>query len=71
LAFVKIKVAVIRFILSGIMIYTSFQLITDGLAKLFPIPRIPSQISLAIFLIIMVVDALLLFIMQRKEAGGK
>jgi len=71
LAFVKIKVTVIRFILSGIMIYTSFQLITDGLAKFHLIPKIPGQISLAIFLIIMVLDALLLFSVQRKEAGRK
>jgi len=71
LVFVKAKVTVIRFILSGIMIYTSFQLITDGLAKFYFIPKIPSQISLSIFLIIMVIDAVLLFIVQRKEAGRK
>jgi uncharacterized protein len=71
LVFVKAKVTVIRFILSGIMIYTSFQLITDGLAKFYFIPKIPSQISLAIFLIIMVIDAVLLFIAQRKAAGRK
>jgi len=66
LVFVKAKVTVIRFILSGIMIYTSFQLITDGLAKLYVIPKIPSRISLIIFLIIMVIDALLLFSAQRN-----
>jgi uncharacterized membrane protein YfcA len=71
LVFVKVKVMVIRFILIGIMIYTSFQLITDGLAKFNVIPRIPSRISLAIFLIIMVIDALLLFNAQRKSAGRK
>jgi Predicted permeases len=67
LVFVKAKVTVIRFILSGIMIYTSFQLITDGLVKFHFIPKIPSRISLAIFLIIMVFDAILLFRAQRKE----
>jgi uncharacterized membrane protein YfcA len=71
LAFVKIKVIVIRFILSGIMIYTSFQLITDGLTKFYVIPKMPSRISLAIFLIIMVIDALLLFNVQRKKAGRR
>jgi uncharacterized membrane protein YfcA len=70
-ALVKTKVTAIRFILSGIMIYTSFQLLTDGFAKLYLIPRIPSRVSLAIFLIIMVIDALLLFSVQRKEAGRK
>jgi len=67
LVFVKAKATVIRFILSGIMIYTSFQLITDGLAKFHFIPKIPGQISLAIFLVIMLFDAFLLFIVQRKE----
>jgi uncharacterized membrane protein YfcA len=71
LAFVKIKVIVIRFILSGIMIYTSFQLITDGLVKFNVIPKIPNWISLVIFLIIMVIDALLLFSVQRKKRGRK
>jgi uncharacterized membrane protein YfcA len=71
LVFVKVKVTVIRFILSGVMIYTSFQLITDGLAKFYVIPKIPNRISLAIFLIIMVIDALLLFNVQRKKARRK
>jgi predicted tellurium resistance membrane protein TerC len=71
LAFVKIKVVVIRFILSGIMIYISFQLITDGLVKFDVISKISSRVSLIIFLIIMVIDALLLFNAQRKKAGGK
>jgi len=53
------------------MIYTSFQLLTDGLAKLYLIPKIPSRVSLAIFLIILVIDALLLFNVQRKEAERK
>jgi len=71
LVFVKVKVIAIRFILSGIMIYTSFQLITDGLAKFNVIPKIPSRISLAIFLIIMMIDAFLLFNAQRKTARRK
>jgi uncharacterized protein len=71
LVFVKVKVIAIRFILSGIMVYTSFQLVTDGLAKFYIIPKIPSQISLAIFLIIMVIDALLLFSAQRKAVRRK
>jgi len=71
LVFVKVKVTVIRFILIGIMIYTSFQLITDGLARFYVIPKMQSRISLAIFLIIMVIDALLIFNAQRKKAGRK
>ena len=67
LVFVKVNVTTIRFILIGIMIYTSFQLITDGLAKYGVISKIPGRISLAIFLIIMVIDSLLLFSVQRKK----
>jgi len=71
LVFVKAKVTVIRIILSGIMIYTSFQLITDGLAKFIFIPKIPPSISISIFLIIMIIDAFYLFIIQTKEERSK
>jgi predicted tellurium resistance membrane protein TerC len=71
LALVKAKVTVVRFILIGIMIFTSFGLITEGLAKLKFIPKVPGHISLAVFLVVMVVDAFLLFNVQRKEAGRK
>jgi uncharacterized membrane protein YfcA len=71
LAFVKAKVTVVRFILIGIMVFTSFGLITEGLAKLNFIPKVPGYISLAVFLIVMVIDAFLLFSVQRKEAGRK
>ncbi|MDR2701027.1 MAG: sulfite exporter TauE/SafE family protein [Spirochaetaceae bacterium] len=71
LALVKAKVTVVRFILIGIMIFTSFGLITEGLAKLKFIPKVPGHISLAVFLIVMVIDAFLLFNVQRKEAGRK
>ena len=71
LALVKVKVLVVRFILIGIMIFTSFGLITDGLTKLNAIPKIPGQISLAVFLGVMALDALLLFQHQRKEARIK
>jgi uncharacterized membrane protein YfcA len=69
LTLVKAKVTVVRFILIGIMVFTSFGLITDGLARLNAIKKVPGHISLAVFLIVMVVDALLLFNVQRKEAG--
>jgi uncharacterized membrane protein YfcA len=71
LALVKAKVTVVRFILIGIMVFTSFGLITEGLAKLAFIPKVPGHISLAVFLIVMVIDAFLLFNVQRKEAEGK
>jgi uncharacterized membrane protein YfcA len=69
LTLVKANVTVVRFILIGIMVFTSFELITDGLARLNVIHKVPANISLAVFLIVMVVDALLLFNVQRKEAG--
>jgi uncharacterized membrane protein YfcA len=69
LVFVKARVTVIRFILIGIMVFTSFALVTDGLAKLSLMARTPGQVSLAVFLAVMAVDAFLLFWHQKKEAG--
>ena len=69
LALVKARVTVVRFILIGIMIFTSFGLVTDGLAKLNLMNKVPGHLSLTIFLIVMVIDAVLLFSMQRKKAG--
>jgi uncharacterized membrane protein YfcA len=67
LVLVKAKVTVVRFVLIGIMVFTSFGLITDGFAKLNLMPKVPGQISLAVFLIIMVIDAFMLYSLQRKE----
>jgi uncharacterized membrane protein YfcA len=69
IAMVKARVAVVRFILIGIMVFTSFGLVTDGLAKLAIMPKIRGEISLAVFLIVMIIDAVMLFNFQRKEAG--
>ena len=71
LALVKAKVTVVRFILIGIMVFTSFGLVTDGFAKLSLMPKVPGQITLVVFLIIMVIDAFILFNVQKKEAGRK
>ena len=69
LVLVKVKVTVVRFILIGIMVFTSFGLITAGLARLNLIGSIPGQISLIVFLAIMIIDAYLLFRYKRKETG--
>jgi uncharacterized membrane protein YfcA len=69
LVLVKAKVTVIRFILIGIMVFTSFGLVTDGLAKLNLMAKVAGQVSLAVFLGVMVIDAILLFRHQKKEAG--
>jgi uncharacterized membrane protein YfcA len=71
LVLVKARVTVVRFILIGIMVFTSFGLVTDGLAKLGLTPKVPGQISLAVFLTVMVIDAFILFSVQRKQAGQR
>ena len=71
LALVKARVTVVRFILIGIMVFTSFGLVTDGLAKLNLMAKVPGHISLAVFLLVMVIDAFVLFRVQRKETGRK
>jgi uncharacterized membrane protein YfcA len=71
LALVKAKVTVVRFILIGIMVFTSFGLVTDGLAKLSLMAKVPGQFSLGVFLAIMVIDAFIIFRQQKKEAGEK
>jgi hypothetical protein len=67
LVLVKIKVTAVRFILIGIMIFTSFSLITDGLARLGFIPRVPGSVSLIVFMGVMAYVIFLLFRAQRKE----
>ena len=70
LVLVKARVMVVRFILIGIMVFTSFGLVTDGLAKLNFTAKVPGRVSLAVFLIIMVIDAFILFSQQKKVMGG-
>ena len=67
LALVKARVDVVRYILIGIMVFTSFGLATDGLAKLQVIGKIPGGVSLTVFLLVMVADAFLIFAMQKKS----
>jgi uncharacterized membrane protein YfcA len=70
IALVRAKVTVVRFILIGIMVFTSFGLITDGLAKLKLMAKVPGQISLSVFLIVMVIDTFILFNVQKKKKEG-
>jgi len=70
LVFVKVKVTIVRFILIGIMIFTSFGLITDGFVKLNVMAKVPGQISLAVFILIMAIDLFLLFLTQKKRKEG-
>ena len=66
-ALVKAKVTIIRYILIGIMLFSSFVLITDGFARLGLMARVPGEISLAVFLVIMVVDIVVIVRMQKKS----
>jgi len=70
LVLVKVKVTVVRFILIGIMMFTSFSLVTDGFARLDIIPRVPGNVSLIVFFLVMVFVLFLLFSTQRKERSG-
>ncbi|MCL2373996.1 MAG: sulfite exporter TauE/SafE family protein [Treponema sp.] len=67
LVLVKVKVTVVRFILIGIMMFTSFSLITDGFAKLDLIPRVPGGVSMIVFLLMMAFVVFLLFRSRRKN----
>ena len=70
IVFVKVKVAVIRFILIGIMVFTSFGLVTDGFTKLNIMARIPGQISVAVFLSIMAIDVFFIFRSTKNRQGN-
>ena len=71
LVLVKIRVKVIRLILIGIMIFTSFSLVTDGLAKINLIARVSGSVSMIVLLLIIVVNGLFIYNYLKKEAGRK
>jgi len=71
LVLVKVKVAVIRLILIGIMIYTSFTLVTDGFAKLNLMTKVSGTTTLVVLLIIMIVNGAAIINYLKKEAGRK
>jgi len=67
---VKVRVSIVRVILIGIMIFTSFGLVTDGLATMGMIARVPGQVSLVVFIVAMAASLLVVFRMRGKEEGG-
>jgi len=67
-ALVKAKVTLVRFILIGIMTFTSFSLVSDGLAKLNLIPRVSGNVSLLVFFLVM---ALVVFLLLRAQKRAK
>ena len=67
---VRVRVSIVRIILIGIMVFTSFGLVTDGLTTLDMISRMPSRVSLVIFILVMAASMFAVFRMRKKEAGG-
>lgn len=68
---VKIKVAMIRVLLIGILFFTSFGLVSDGLLQLNIIGNVPGQVSVALFVFIMLACLFVVFKMHKKEEGGE
>lgn len=69
--FVKVKVKVIRFILIGIMAFTCFSLIADGLFRLYIMPAVPGLISLTVFFVIMAIDILFILRLNKNNMEVK
>ena len=57
-ALIKARSQAIRFILAGIMVYTSFGLVTDGLVKLSYISKVPGGVNVAVLLAVLAVVSL-------------
>ncbi len=66
-ALAKIKVHMVRLILIGIMIYTSFGLITKGLSMLGVIRTLPAVVQLAVFTAVMLAVILITVKNARKK----
>ena len=71
IALVKVKVRIVRIILIGIMLYTSFTLMADGFAKLGITAKTPPFVSLVVFIIDAIVIGVLMFRHLKNEAGSK
>ena len=71
LVLVKVRVTVVRLILIGIMIYTSFTLVTDGLAKLKLMAKVSGSVTLVVFLLVVAANAIMILNYLKKEAGRK
>jgi uncharacterized membrane protein YfcA len=67
---IKVKAKSVRFILIGIMSFSSFGLITRGLRTLGYIPAIPGAVYIAVFLII-IVGVVLVLLGKFSKLRGK
>jgi len=68
---VKIKVTVVRLILIGILIFTSFTLVTDGLTKLKLLLKVPGSVTVVVLAIVMLIDGVLIYSYMKNEAEKK
>ncbi len=64
-ALIKARSQAIRFILAGIMVYTSFGLVSDGLVKLSYVSKVPGAVNVAVLLAVL---AAVSFAVVRKSA---
>jgi len=64
---VRVKIMIVRVILIGIMFFTSFGLVSDGLATLGITGKVPGGISLTVFILVMVASLFAVFRMRGKE----
>ena len=62
----KIKVVLVRMILIGIMVFTSFTLVTRGLEMLGLIGEVPAFIQVLFFLLIMLGTAIIAFLKRGR-----
>ncbi|MGD9155700.1 MAG: sulfite exporter TauE/SafE family protein, partial [Bacillota bacterium] len=66
---ISVRSESIRYILIGIMAYTGFGLITNGLKKLNLMGDVPGWVSLTVLLVILAVVTVM--ILCKHEKGGK
>jgi len=67
----KIKVAVVRIILIGIMVFTGFTLVTRGLEMVGLIGTVPAIVQVFVFLLTMAGVLFVLFAKQKKEGDPR
>ena len=67
---IRVRSQAIRYILIGIMCYTSFGLVTDGMTKLKLITAVPSIINIIVLVVVLAIVALAI-VGKLPKPGGK
>ncbi|MCL2852099.1 MAG: sulfite exporter TauE/SafE family protein [Defluviitaleaceae bacterium] len=65
----RIKIGIVRIVLIGIMIFTSFTLVTRGLEMLGVIGVIPAGVQVALFIAIMIGISAIFFLKDTKKSA--